>query len=477
MTSSVRLAVFGRWGRLLSGTLILALLLRWLAMAWVPLVPQEAYYWMYARHPSLSYFDHPPMVAWVIRAGVSLFGNTQWGVRVAGDVLMLASSFVMYGFARDFFGRRAAFLSAILLQVLPLYFAIGFVATMDSALVFFWLLTLFGMALALQRHRRMGWYLAGLALGGAMLSKYTAALLGLGALLVLIIHRPWRRHLKTVHPYLAAVLALLLFSPVIVWNAQHNWVSFQFQIEGRFSGHLPRRYSFIGFIGQELIIVTPLLFLAIGWIIARIVRRRRLPLRYLVALAFSLPLLTVILVKSIDVPIHINWTAPAYLTILPAITHLALSHLRLGRRRPVFNWAGALRLTTIGCAFVGIAMALDLLVLRPLLPWNPEFGPWVRLANVVETYEDGLEAQSGHEPLVVTEDGCELASEIAFYRTRFPHEVVPATTPPTAGFWAAMGGPTHTGWRNTAGLAETSSTSATSARCSVRPKLTSAPSR
>src|SRR5689334_14280136 len=134
----------GGWRRALLIVVGLALVLRLVAAVFVPLIPEEAYYWMYAQHPALSYFDHPPMVAWVIGGGTSVLGDTELGVRVVGMLLAGASSVLMFGFARMWFTRGAALWAAIGLQVLPFYFAVGFIATMDSALVFFWLLGLVG---------------------------------------------------------------------------------------------------------------------------------------------------------------------------------------------------------------------------------------------------------------------------------------------------------------------------------------------
>lgn len=119
-----------------------ALVLRLMAMIASPLVPEEAYYWMYAQHPNLSYFDHPPMIAWIIGAGTWVFGNTEFGVRIVGNLLMFIASGLLYLFGRFWFGRSAGLRSAAMLHILPVYYGIGFVATMDSALLCFWMLGL-----------------------------------------------------------------------------------------------------------------------------------------------------------------------------------------------------------------------------------------------------------------------------------------------------------------------------------------------
>src|SRR5215472_17010849 len=97
---------------------------------------------MYAQHPQLSYIDPPPMVAWVIRAGTWLFGNSEFGVRIVGQLLMLGASAALYGWSRLWYGRRVSVIAAISLQIVPIFFALGFLATMDSSLIFFWTVAL-----------------------------------------------------------------------------------------------------------------------------------------------------------------------------------------------------------------------------------------------------------------------------------------------------------------------------------------------
>ena len=147
--------------------LLLAFLLRWIAMANVVLIPEEAYYWMYSENPELSYFDHPPMVAWVIGLGTWLWGNTEFGVRFVNHLLIVAAAGLLYGFGRMWFGHRASVWAVILFLTAPIYFSIALIATMDAALVFFWMVCLCGVTLALQRGRWWGWYVAGVGLGVA----------------------------------------------------------------------------------------------------------------------------------------------------------------------------------------------------------------------------------------------------------------------------------------------------------------------
>lgn len=411
---------------LLIGLLLGVMLgLRLLAMALVPLIPEEAYYWMYSQKPDLSYYDHPPMVAWVIGLGTAVFGDTEFGVRMVGNLLMLGSSLLMYRFAREWFSRAAGVVAALLLQVLPVYFGVGFIATMDSALIFFWMLCLVGITAALRRDRAWGWYVAGFALGAAMLSKYTGVFLAVGTILAVIAHRPWRWHLRTIHPYLALLLAAALFSPVVIWNAQHDWASFRFQFLDRFGHQHINLGTIATFIGLLIAIATPMVLWLYLSFLPRLVKRRRfLASRSLVTLAFSIPLLLVMAHKSLRYEIRINWMLPAFLSMFPAVSQVFIAQLRrlrsdLDRRR----WARQLTWTAMICIVVNIALPAYLLVLQPHMQFISAFGPWERLAALVEPYEDRLEAETGREPLMVADGKYRLASVLAFYRKPIEHDV------------------------------------------------------
>lgn len=415
-----------RWLRNVMIIFLATLLLRLVAMVLVPLIPEEAYYWMYAQHPNLSYYDHPPMVAWVIGLGTAIFGDNEFGVRVVGNLMMVGASLLMYQFGRMWFSRAAGVLSALLLHVLPMYFGVGFIATMDSALVFFWMLCMVGVSFALRKDRTWGWYVAGAALGAAMLSKYTGVFLAAGTFAAVVVHRPWRRHLLTIHPYLAVVLAAALFSPVVIWNAQHDWASFWFQFVDRFARKsLSFRFVLI-FLLYQLMAVTPLLLWGCAAFYARMFRTRRrlLTPRWLVTVCFSLPLLSVMAYKSLRYEVHINWTLPLFLSLFPALSHLFVVRLRqlrtaVERRR----WSGAFEWTAMICILINVSLVIYLLALQPRLRWISAFGPWQELARIVEHHEDELERESGREPLIIAEGKYRLASVLAFYRRPIEHDV------------------------------------------------------
>ncbi len=137
---------------------------------------------------------------------------------------------------------RAGFFAALALNLTGYYgLAASTFALPDGPLLFFWLLTIDRLCMALDQPRQTWpWLWVGLAWGGAMLSKYHAIFLPAGMLLFLIAHQPLRHWLSKPGPYLAVGLGLVVFSPVLVWNVSNGWASFLFQGGRAVVGLLPR---------------------------------------------------------------------------------------------------------------------------------------------------------------------------------------------------------------------------------------------
>jgi Dolichyl-phosphate-mannose-protein mannosyltransferase len=206
----------------------------------------EAYHFLYAVHPSLSYYDHPPMMAWVETAGLAMSGfrASAWALRIGFIVLFAGSTWILARLTTRYYGASAGFLAALALNLTGYYgLAASTFALPDGPLLFFWLLTIDRLSVALDESpagRLRPWIWVGMAWGGALLSKYHAIFIPLGTLLYIVLHRPKRRWLVQPGPYLAIVLGLVMFSPVIVWNANHGWVSFLFQGGRAVGGWIPR---------------------------------------------------------------------------------------------------------------------------------------------------------------------------------------------------------------------------------------------
>ena len=211
------------------GIVIFVLLLRLVYFGLAQLIPDEAYYWQYAQHMDLSFYDHPPMVAWLIWLGTSILGHNEFGVRIGALLCGLITMAYLYALAQNIYDKSTAMRTVLLLTILPLGFASGILMTPDAPLAAAWAATLYYMERALVASKHSAWLGMGIAFGLGLLSKYTLGLLSIAALVFVILDPIARRWMKRPHPYFAIILALILFSPVIIWNSQNDWASFAFQ--------------------------------------------------------------------------------------------------------------------------------------------------------------------------------------------------------------------------------------------------------
>src|ERR1700753_1127452 len=168
-------------------TVLALVALRLVAAAWTPITFDEAYFWMWAKHLAGGYYDHPPMVALVIRAGTLIGGDSEFGVRLVSILLALPMSFAVYRSSEILFGgQRVAATATVLLNV-TLMAAVGtMIVTPDAPLLVASSFVLFCLAKVLATGRGAWWLAVGVAVGAALLSKYTALFFGPAILIWLV---------------------------------------------------------------------------------------------------------------------------------------------------------------------------------------------------------------------------------------------------------------------------------------------------
>jgi hypothetical protein len=212
----------------------------------------EAYYWTWSKENVLSFLDHPPMIAWFIRFGTAIFGDTNLGVRFAGILAMLITQLLLADIVRRVTHDVRAIVLAVLMPEAALYYGLLMAkVSPDVALIPFAV----AMVWALIRINESGdgrwWLAAGVFAGLALLSKFTVVML-IPAVLAFMLVPDWRRRwLLSPYPWLAAVFALVLFLPVLIWNAQHDWASFRFQLVRATATHEISLRTVADFIGLQ----------------------------------------------------------------------------------------------------------------------------------------------------------------------------------------------------------------------------------
>jgi 4-amino-4-deoxy-L-arabinose transferase-like glycosyltransferase len=325
--------------------------LRAIFAATIDLRVDEAYYWAWSREGATSYLDHPPLVAWSIRFGTSLFGNTNFGVRFAGLLSMLAMQLlladIVWRIVRDI---RYALVVALLPEACLTY-GLGMAKiTPDIALIPFELAMMWSLVRLWQSDDQRWWLAAGLFGGLSLASKYSALLL-LPAIALFVLVPDWRRRqLMSPWLWLGAALALLVFSPVLFWNAMHDWASFRFQLDrpAQLSGWSTKFFG--DFLGQQFILIGVLTLPVIIWGTAMLAIRgfrHREPAAILLSSAVIVPLLFLIK-HSLSARVGDSW--PLFIWPL-AFACTAISYKRWREESP--SWPARLSLATLVVAIMG----------------------------------------------------------------------------------------------------------------------------
>jgi len=245
-------SVFRQW--LAVAALIAALtILRVMYASLIDLRTDEAYYWTWSKENVLSFLDHPPMIAWFIRFGTAIFGDTNLGVRFAGILAMLVTQLLLADIVRRVTHDVRAIVLAVLMPEAALYYGLLMAkVSPDVALIPFAVAMMWALTRLNESGNPRWWLAAGVFAGLALLSKFTVVML-IPAVLAFMLVPDWRgRWLLSPYPWLAALIALVLFLPVLIWNAQHDWASFRFQMVRATATHELSLRTVADFIGLQL---------------------------------------------------------------------------------------------------------------------------------------------------------------------------------------------------------------------------------
>lgn len=350
----------------------LSSLLRLFLGGWVELGNDEVYYYTYAAYPDWSHFDHPPMVGWVIQ--LFSFGgylSGQLWMRIGAIALSAINTFVIWRIGSLLKNDLAGWYAA-LLYTASFYTSViaGLFIMPDTPQVFFWLLSLWLMlriakADTINTTAKRDMLLLGCTIGLAMLSKYTSAYLWLGFLLYVLFYR--RQWLARPQLYVAGVISLLVFSPVIYWNLQNNFISFTFH-EGRvhMSQGVQLHWDYLGAeLGGSFLYQNPIVFVLLWAAVFVSLFGKPKPLSKAVMgllLLQSLPLIITFIGVSLFKRTLPHWSGPGYVALL--LLAAALMANKHASKPRLWTWPLAL---AIGL-FVGGVLLAGWQVNRGLVP-------------------------------------------------------------------------------------------------------------
>jgi 4-amino-4-deoxy-L-arabinose transferase-like glycosyltransferase len=379
--------------------------LRFGLAVWLPLVPDEAYYWQWSRHLDASYFSKGPAVAYTIRAGTALFGDTSLGIRFFAVLLSAGTAWQVFLLARRWYDEVTGLVAVLLLTVVPIYEVGAVLMTIDPLSAFFWVWAANLFSSSLERDRWRDWTGAGFALGCGFLSKYLNAV-ELVAFALFLLAVP-RRRATFGRPGFWWMLAVAFGCtvPVWWWNARHHWASavqlaHRGGLNGRFTIHLS---TLLHFVGAQGLVISPLLFLALLGAAAGVVRRG--------AKASEGDILLVLLFLLVFLPyaslaLHLrgepNWPAISYLGLIVVLA----SRWKAALSRPAWF--------LIAAYLVAWTESLLLYYLR-VLPVPPHLNPTSRLLGWQEiaTHLDQERREQRADALIA--DGYKGASILSFY--------------------------------------------------------------
>jgi len=410
--SASRSAAFDRTTLAFLIVLLIATALRIEALIVSPLnlYYDEAQYWVWSRTFDWGYFTKPPMVAWAIAATTALLGDAEWAVRVAAPVAQSAAALGLFALGRSMYGAWPGFWAGVSWLLMPgVWFSAGIIST-DAVLLPFWAFALL-CAWRLTQTRSIVWaVLMGAAIGLGVQAKYAMLYFPLCLALAGYWSQPVRESLKQWRGVAAGVVALALFAPNIVWNAQHRFVTAEHTVSNAgldATSHLFNINNLVEFVVGQALLFGPILFMALLLFCWRSLRRAdatRDEDKFL--LAFIVPPLLLVSLIALVTRANANWAVSAY----PAATVWVIGHLFVNK--------GARRV-------LAAALALNVLMGAVIVTstLNPAQTTWLKGIRSASAWDDtareiALRAASkpGDPPFTaVMVDSREAFFELSYY--------------------------------------------------------------
>lgn len=386
-----------------------SLLLRAMFAGVLGLGVDESYMVAAGRTLAFGYFDHPPISWWIVWGTTHLLhSESELAVRLPFVLLFGMTTWLMHRVASRAYTPRAGLWCAVALNLSPMFgVTTGSWVLPDGPLMAALAATLLCFLRALEAGERGAWTLwmaTGLCAGLAMLSKYSAAMPMAGALGYLLTsprHRSW---LCRPEPYVAGLLALMAFSPVVLWNMQHHWASFAFQ-GGRATGGRFRPLAPFTVLGGETLFLLPWIGIPLFAVLVRSFWRGPQDWRGWLFAWLAAPAIVFFLAVAIWSSDHVlfHWAAPGFLMLFPVLgAELARMRQASGRILPGLA-AGTATLLVLCAALVGSEVQWN---------WLPELGEDFAL---------------GKDPDIQAVDWTSLRSDIGELARQHPGLVVAAT--------------------------------------------------
>lgn len=387
------------------GIILLFSLFRVALASVMGLMPQDAYYCYYGENLALSYFDHPPMIAYMLRLAISIFGKTAFTLHAADFAVTSGTLVFTYLFLKRILNGEALQKAFLLIVTAPFITILCVNSTPDVPLLFFWSLSLLLLHKAVTDGNWYWWLTGGITAGLTFDSKYTAVFLVFGFFLFLLCNKQQRGKLISWRFLLFAAAFIAAITPVLIWNIQHNFISIKYQSTERASS-MSSGFSFdpklfLGYFGSQLGLALPVFFLLIFRgtydFLKHFVQRKQMEERRWFAASFTIPFFLCFTAIAFVYWVKINWIMPVYLTA--AI--LAVPYLKT---ETAIRWQTGLSILLHIVAFIEIAW-------MPV-PVNSDdtWWGWDKLAKEVKAVQGNYPSH-----FVFSDDSYKTAAALNFY--------------------------------------------------------------
>lgn len=387
------------------------------------LSPDEAHYWEWARRLDLSYYSKGPLIAWLIGATTWMIGDNLLGMRFLAPVFLGFSSIFVYLLTMELFPddekkEIKACAAGLLIQLTPLFSAYGILMTIDSPFIFIWTLSLYLFWKAVSSDKNLFvWLLLGVSIGLGLLTKYTMAFFYICGFFFLLFSKEERRWFRKKELYVALIVSLLVFSPVIIWNANHDWVTLK-HTAGQ--AHISEGFKislkyFFDFIGSQLGVISPLIFFMAlyGAVKNRWSFTALQNLRFL--FWFWFPVLAFFLIKSLQGKVQANWAMHAYITAFIASADFFLNKDMRNKAMKALT-VSALAILLI---FAVVTYYPSLVKLPVKQDPTSRLQGWQELGVKADEVYDDMRS-SAERGVFIFSDKYQVSGELAFYMKSHP---------------------------------------------------------
>ncbi len=379
------------------------------------LTPDEAYYWVCSQNLALSYYDHPPMIIYLIKLSTTIFGTTELAVRLPSILISLIVTILTYLTIYELTSNPIlGYFGIIILNLIPVFTLGPVLATPDIPLILFWSLGIFFLIKLIKTNNINYWYYLALATGLGFLSKYMMILFVISMFMVLIIFKEQRKVFTLKNLIIYAIISGIIFAPVIIWNMTHNWASFGFQLKhGLEMKEYQPLYNLGLYFVSQLGIISPLLwiitiFLGIRYFINGIVKKN------VIYTILSLPLLLVITffaITSLRSRVEPNWPVTAYYTgslLLTLWLNEQWDSIKI-RTLKLFIIIPSILVSVVMISIIFYPKAIQKYGINSII--SDVYGWEKHCLNIKEI----VDKEKGGPDLIITTPQYQLAAELKFY--------------------------------------------------------------